>query len=321
LPGFLGHGKIKKIRLTIKHMRQIFKGKITWVDITSPNEEDIDFLRKNYGFHPLILEELKDFSQRDKAEVYDSYIFLVTHFPCWDDVEKQSLPWELDIIITKDTLITVCYKNKIEMREEFMEKVYSKDFENFYLTDPIKLLYFTLEYFLDFAMRQIAHIQEKINEVEKNIFQGKPEQAIPNISFIKRDILNFQRTFRYLKETLNSLARQGPRIFGEKKRIYFEDLVGDSVKVENLITSFKDNIESLENTNNSLIEHKINILTRIYTILSLITWPALLMISAYQMNTQYLPFVGSPHDFWFILFIAFIPSALIFTYLKKKKLL
>ena len=170
-------------------------------------------------------------------------------------------------------------------------------------------------------MRQIAHIQEKINEVEKNIFQGKQEQAIPSISIIKRDVLNFQRTFRYLKETLNSLSRQGPRVFGDKKRIYFEDLVGDSIKVENLITSFKDNIESLENTNNSLIEHKINILTRIYTILSLITWPALLIISAYQMNTQYLPFVGSPHDFWFILIITFIPSTLIFIYLKKKKLL
>ena len=118
-----------------------------------------------------------------------------------------------------------------------------------------------------------------------------------------------------------SLSRQGPRIFGESKRIYFDDLVGDSTKVENLIDSFKDNIESLENTNNSLIEHKINLLTRVYTILSLITWPALLVVSAYQMNTRYLPFVGTPYDFWFILFIAFIPSMLIFSYLKKRKFL
>jgi magnesium transporter len=302
-------------------MRQIFKGKITWVDITSPNEEDIDYLRKNYSFHPLIIEELKSASQREKAEVYDSYIFLVIHFPCWDNREQKSYPWELDIIIAKDSLVTVCRETNVEMREELMEKVYSKDFENLYLDDSVKLLYFILEYFFDFAMRQIAHIEEKIDLVEKDIFQGKSEQVIPNISFVKRDILSFQRTFKYLKETLKSLSRQGPRIFGEKKRIYFEDLVGDSVKVENLISSFKDNIESLEDTNNSLIEHKINILTRVYTILSLITWPALLVISAYQMNTRFLPFVGSANDFWIILFVAFIPSAVIFFCLKKKQLL
>lgn len=302
-------------------MRQIFKGKITWVDITCPVQEDIDYLRKNYNFHPLILEELKKSSQRDKAETYDSYIFLVTHFPCWDAIEKKSYPWELDIIIAKDHLITVCYETSTEMREEFMEKVYTKDFEILYLVDTVKLLYFIVAYFLDFAIRQIYHIQKKINDVEKDIFQGKAEDAIPNISFIKRDILNFQRTFRYLKEILCSLSRQGPRIFGENKRIYFDELVGDSAKVENLISSFKDNIESLENTNNSLMEHKINLLTRIYTIISLITWPTLLVVSVYQMNTRYLPFVGVPYDFWIILLIAFIPSILIFSYLKKKRFL
>lgn len=302
-------------------MRQVFKGKITWVDITCPVQEDIEYLRKNYRFHPLILEELKAPSQRDKAEMYDGYIFLVTHFPCWNDVEKKSYPWELDIILTKDNLITACYEKSVEMREEFMEKVYTKNFETLYLIDTIKLLYFIVEYFLDFAIRQIVHIQEKIDDVEKNIFQGKPEEAIPSISFVKRDVLNFQRIFRYLRETLSSLSRQGPRVFGENKRIYFDDLVGDSVKVENLINSFKDNIESLENTNNSLIEHKINLLTRIYTILSLITWPTLLVTSIYQMNTRYLPFVGAPYDFWFILLIAFIPSILIFSYLKKRKFL
>jgi len=302
-------------------MRQIFKGKITWIDITSPVQEDIDYIRKNYHFHPIILEEIKAPSQRNKTEIQDGYIFLVTHFPCWNATEKKSSPWELDIIVDKNTLITICYEKSTAMREEFMEKVYTKDFENSYLVDPIKLLYFIMEYFLDFAIRQIYHIQKKINDVEKDIFQGKAENAIPNISFIKRDVLNFQRIFRYLKENLCSLSRQGPRIFGENKRIYFDDLVGDSIKVENLIDSFKDNIESLENTNNSLIEHKINLLTRVYTILSLITWPALLVVSTYQMNTRYLPFVGTPYDFWIILFIAFIPSILIFSYLKTKKFL
>jgi len=71
----------------------------------------------------------------------------------------------------------------------------------------------------------------------------------------------------------------------------------------------------------ALIDNKINSLTRIYTILSFITWPTLLIISWYQTNVKYLPFIGIPFDAYIVVLIAFIPSILIYIYLKRKKLL
>ena len=302
-------------------MRQIYKGKITWVDITSPAQEDIDYLQKNYRFHPLILKELETLTQRNKAEVYENYLFLVTHFPNWDSKKQISLPWELDIIISAKVLVTVSYGEVCETHLELTEKIYQKDFEKEHLTDTVKLLYFIFEHYLDFAARQLIHIQEKINLIEEQIFQHKQQEVIPVLSFVKRDILNFRRIFRYLKEDLAFLNRRGPELFGENSKIYFDDMVGDSLRVENVIENFKDTLESLENTNNSLMEHKINVLTKIYTIISFITWPTLLVISMYQMNTLYLPFIGYRYDFFIVLAIAFMPSILIYQYLKRKNLL
>lgn len=302
-------------------MRQIYKGKITWVDITSPTKEDIEYLQKNYRFHPLILKELETLSQRNKAEVYENYLFLITHFPNWDSKKQTSLPWELDIIISSKVLVTVSYSEVSETHLELTEKIYQKDFEKEYLTDTVKLLHFIFEHYLDFATRQLVHIQEKINLIEEQIFQHKQQEVIPVLSFVKRDILNFRRIFRYLKEDLASLNRRGPRLFGENSKIYFDDMVGDSLRVENVIENFKDTLESLENTNNSLIEHKINVLTKVYTIISFITWPTLLIVSMYQMNTQYLPFIGYHYDFFIVLAIAFMPSVFIYQYLKRKNLL
>jgi len=302
-------------------MRQIYKGKITWVDITSPAQEDIDYLQKNYRFHPLILKELETLTQRNKAEIYENYLFLVTHFPNWDSKKQTSLPWELDIIISAKVLVTVSYGEVCETHLELTEKIYQKDFEKEHLTDTVKLLYFIFEHYLDFAARQLIHIQEKINLIEEQIFQHKQQEVIPVLSFVKRDILNFRRIFRYLKEDLAFLNRRGPELFGENSKIYFDDMVGDSLRVENVIENFKDTLESLENTNNSLMEHKINVLTKIYTIISFITWPTLLVISMYQMNTLYLPFIGYRYDFFIVLAIAFMPSILIYQYLKRKNLL
>ena len=301
-------------------MRQIYKGKITWVDISSPNEEDIQYLQKTYHFHPLILKELEGLSQRNKAEIYNNYMFLVTHFPHWDSRKQTSQPWELDIIISHKVLVTVNYSEISEAHLELKEKVYQKDFEKEYLNDTFKLLHFIIEYYLDFAMRQIAHIQEKLDALEEQIFTHQQQKVIPVLSFVKRDILNFRRIFQYLKQDLDSLDRRGPRIFGEASKIYFDDMISDSLRVENVIENFKDTIESLENTNNSLIENKINILTRTYTILSFITWPTLLIISMYQMNTSILPFVGLRYDFFIILIISFTPSIFLYFLLRKKKL-
>ncbi len=114
-------------------MKQVYKGKILWIDINTPTKEDIDYLTKNFKFHPLILKELTSPTQRNRAEIYDDYMYIVTHFPSWDPVKQTSSPWELDIIITKYSLITVSYGSVIDAHQELLEQVYQKDFETVYL--------------------------------------------------------------------------------------------------------------------------------------------------------------------------------------------
>ncbi len=302
-------------------MRQIFKGKITWIDISSPTEEDINYLRKNYHFHPIICKELEGPSLRSRAESYNDYLFIIIHFPSWNPQKRVSSPWELDIILCKDVLVTVYYEQKSQMHQELLEKIYNSGFEKKYLNNTVELFHFIIEDFINFSLREIVHIQKKVDEVENIIFSGKYEKAISQISYIKRDILNFRRISRYLKENLDSLSRRGPLLFGEKSKVYFNDLAGDMLKVDNLIENFKDTIESLENTNNSFINHRINSLTRVYTILSFITWPSLLIISMYQMNFPNMPLTSLHNGFWLILFLSFIPSIFIYLYLKHKKFL
>ena len=302
-------------------MRQIFKGKVLWIDIHDPTKDDIQYLNQNFRFHPLILKELETPSQRNKAEIYNDYLYIVTHLPYWDPLKQVSVPWELDIIISSHYLITVSYGPILEGHKELLEKIYQKDFEEVYLRDITKLFYFIMTNYFSFAMREIVHIQEKINRIEEEIFSGHHQKVIPLISYVKRDILNFRRISRYLKEDIASLTRRAPLVLGEGSKIYFEDLMGESLRIDNVIEGFKDTIESLENTNNSYIEYKINILTKIYTVISFVTWPTLLIISMYQMNTSFLPFVGYHYDFFIILALAFLPSFIIYLILKRKKLM
>src|SRR6185436_7166452 len=98
----------------IIHMRSI-KGKVTWIDILKPNEADLAAVKKVHNFHPIILDELLHPSPRIRVEQFDSYLFIVYHFPEYNPELKTSQRTELDFLITKDKIITVHYENIPEL--------------------------------------------------------------------------------------------------------------------------------------------------------------------------------------------------------------
>jgi Mg2+ and Co2+ transporter CorA len=99
------------------------------------------------------------------------------------------------------------------------------------------------------------------------------------------------------------------------------DLISDCNKVKNSLEHHTSFLNSVEETMYTLINNNINTLTKIYTIISFIAWPTLLVISWYQTNTTSLPFVGQHLDSYIILGIALIPSTIIYWYLKRNKLI
>ena len=50
------------------------KENLKWIDIPSPTPLDIHFLRKNFDFHPVTLDELTHLSARTKVDTYDHYL-------------------------------------------------------------------------------------------------------------------------------------------------------------------------------------------------------------------------------------------------------
>jgi len=300
-------------------MYHTLKDQITWIDIMSPTEDDFTFLRKNFPLHPITLKELKGASARSKVELHNKYLYLAMHFPMWDENHQIGQPWEIDMVIFKDTVITLSYQ-EIEAHQELMEKTYQKDFE-YYLSNTAILLNFILNHYLADTRHQLARLEKNLKTIEEDIFKGKQQEIISALSITKRDILNFRLISRYLAEEMCSLNRNGSRFLGESAEIYLGDIEGEATSIENLIENIKDTADSLESTNNSLLEQKINSLTKVFTVISFIGWPTLLIISSYQMNVRFLPLIGLPYDYFIILGIAFLPSLILYIYLKIKKML
>src|SRR3990167_7601508 len=163
----------------MKEILEIKEG-LKWIDISSPSPLDIYFLRKNFDFHPITLDELTHLSARTKVDAYDHYLFIVTHFPVYNPAEKCSQQAEIDILIKKDVFITVYYQ-ELEIFDglaSFLKNEKIKKEINY----TYNLLYYLLGQINEYSLRQLVHIEEKVNQVGENLFKRKERELLEQIS-------------------------------------------------------------------------------------------------------------------------------------------
>lgn len=302
-------------------MEKVKIGNLTWVDIVDPDKKDLKFLGGNYGFHPIVLKELLSPTLRPKVEHYDGYLFMVLHFPVYNPKEKTTKSMELDFLITKDSLITIRY-GKIQALQELRKKCRAGE-ERLRRESSATLLHCMLEELDSFSLRQLDHITKKIDGVQKKIFKSRtPKQEnemVEKISLIRMDILNFRRTIKPQGVILRSLRTRGLDFFGKPLEPYFIDIIGDYLRVWNLLENHKETIESLQETNDSLLTNKANRVMGVLTMFAVIVFPLTLIAAIFGMNTKVLPLVGLAHDFWIVFGIMIIGTVFMLIMFKLKK--
>ena len=229
---------------------------------------------------------------------------------------------EIDFLITPTYLITVRY-GKIQPLFEFWKKCEAGEHDPHIQESTASLLYCMLQELNSFSLRQIDHITKKIDKIEKEIFESKrsrkEEKIVEDISIIRRDILDFRRAIKPQSAIFESLKIRGVEFFGRSTEPYFTDIIGDHMRVWNLLENHKETIESLQEANDSLVSNRTNRIMKVLTIFAVIVFPLTLLAAIFGMNTRYLPLVGMRHDFWIILGIMFLGTIFMLIIFKAKK--
>ena len=80
--------------------------KIVWVDVSDPTSLDFENLARQFGFHPLSIEDCRHQHQRPKVEEFPGYYFIVLYEAVLNDQGRLQLG-ELGIFLGKNYLVTV----------------------------------------------------------------------------------------------------------------------------------------------------------------------------------------------------------------------
>lgn len=282
---------------------------VQWVNVGKPTDKDLAWLGKEYKLHPVIVNELRSPSARGHVETYKDYLYFIYYFPIYDSGDEASARSEIDFIITKNSIVTVHYDGLDDVLDGFDMTEYDSS---------LAVMYTLIEHLINFQERQLRHIREKVEEVGKEIFKDKEKEVLERITYLKRDISEYRIIVRLQEPILRSLVVKGKKFWGDDAEIYLNDLMSDQLKVVNQLEDYREAISDFEDTNNQLMNLKINSVMKTFTSLSFLTFPFMLIAALFSMNTRGTPLVNLPGAFWIIVGIMLVGMISLTVYFRRK---
>lgn len=304
-------------------MRELKINGIKWISLVRPSRGEIQELGERFPqIHPLVLEELLIPTIRPRVENYDHHLYMVLHFPKFIPGIEKSVSFEIDFILMLDTIITVQYDEEIPTLENFWHECEAGEAARIrYGKSPIHLLYYLLQRCFFTSLKELDQIQSIIDGMEEQVFSDKEKEILEEITYLKRDILDFRRAFKPQRLTLESLTAQSIQIYGDRVRPFVLDLISEYLKVWDLLETHKETLDALYDTNRQLIAAKTNESMRVFTILAFITFIPTAVANIYGMNISHLPLAEGENAFWNVLTLMAISTLFVYAVLKWRKLL
>jgi magnesium transporter len=301
------------------NVRSITHAGITWIDITHPGDAEISLLRRTYNFHPLHLDDTLSKIQRPKIDDADDYTFIVMHFPVYSRLVRVTTPSEVDIFVGASFLITVHAGNLKPLLRFFKQCADDPQVRADVMGRSTGyLLYLVIDKLVDYCFPILNKINDNIEQVEDEIFEEKVRQTVYEISVIRRDIIAFRRIIKPLIPVIASLERKSRPFLNEEMDEYFGDISDHLSKIWDTLEDYKEVIEGLSDTINSLTSNRINEIIKVLTIISVILLPLTLISGIYGMNIR-LPLESHELAFEIVMgiMLAVIVSMLVFFRWKK----
>ena len=268
---------------------------LVWYEVERPNAADIRQISTAVKTHPLILEEISGASDRNKVERFGEHLYLVYHVPLYNPLDRASRKAEIDFLVSKNTLVTVTYE-PVEPIKQAAKKI-SKSVK---IHSSAELLYEILREANEFSLRELRHIESKANRIGSHLFRRQNERLLEEVSYVKRDLLNFSVIAAPQKTTLESLLKEGPELLGGEWRVYFTDLLGDFMKVHFLLENLRATVESYGETISQIFNFRATQVMRRVSVLGFLTFPLILYSTIALEPTVAATFLHTHSDFWLV---------------------
>jgi magnesium transporter len=266
------------------HIESVTWGDLTWVNVVPPTLREIEYLRQNYSFHPLDLDDCLSRKQIPKVDSYPEYLFAVFHMPVFDKVTRVASKRQWTAFVGEKYLITLHTGDMKTMVALFKDCQASEETRREYLSQGSGyLLYRIIDRSIDSYFPVLDKILNLLDDLEDAVFDEELD-TVKEISILRRDVITQRRVMFPVRTQLTALEKRLSRFTKVDLTVYYGDLMDHVNKICETLDEAKEIIEVFKDTDYILATDRVNRILRILNIMATILLPFLAISSLYGMN-------------------------------------
>lgn len=257
---------------------------LVWVDLFNFTEAEATQIAKIFGFHTLTVEDCLHYSPRAKVDNYDEYYFFVLHALRYEEESDEEIALEqLNVYLGKNYVVTL-HRRTLPTMGKVAKDFLSNNRLEVMRKGPDFFLYTILDGITDMYFPVLNRINERIEELEDDLYVEPTREVTEEFLSLKRTILSMRKAILPQKRIFASGSGNYGFMVSEENIPYYLDLVDHIERIIDSIDSFRDLVDGALATYDSIISARTNETMRILTVISTIFMPLTFLTGFFGMN-------------------------------------
>jgi len=256
---------------------------LLWLDLyDEPPAQCEPILRDVFGFHPLAVDDALAESHHPKVDDWGEYLLVVLHSIVFAAAaDPQVYTQELDVFLGRSYVIT--YRTEPIAAMDRVWELCQRDVRHIQ-HGPDHLLYKLADEVVADYMPAVESIDEAIDRIEDDLFDGASTTVPGEIFRLKRGLLHLRRIIAPQREVLNKLARGDFPLILDDDRVFFRDVYDHLVRLYDITESLRDLVASVLDSYLSVINNRMNDVMKTLTVIATLFMPLSFVVGFFGMN-------------------------------------
>lgn len=255
---------------------------LLWVDFSGEPPAICEPVLKDFGFHPLAIDDALQETHSPKVDDWGDYLYLALNYMTM--TERQT--WEMEIdeldIFLGPNYVVTHHDNPVPALDKTWESCF-RDARTLQ-QGADHLLYKMADYLVAGYMPIVEKIDEAIDHIEDQVFDRPSAATLEQLFALKRLLLAMRRILMPQREVLNKLARDDYRVIDPRDRVFFRDIYDHLVRLHDVNESLRDLVSGALDTYLSVINNRMNEVMKTLTIITTLFMPISFVTGFFGMN-------------------------------------